>query len=416
MLFYNIGIRLYAFAIILVSPFNAKAKLWLNGRKDWRKKYNDLMPKDKVRPVIWFHCASLGEFEMARPVIEKLREVHNEDLFILISFFSPSGYEIQKKYKVANAVVYLPIDTVANATTFMEIFKPTMAVFVKYEIWINFFRVIKKRNAELVLMNAVFRNEQRFFKWYGSIFRKALNMVDKIFVQNESSMVLLEKFGTKSEITGDTRYDRAMQIREQPKSVDDIKAWIGGQFCIVAGSTWPAEEKVIQHIIDKLPENIKWIITPHDVSKGHIDKIVDQFFERHVLLSVLGPVDYGKNVLIVDSVGKLSQIYSLANLAIVGGGFSGKLHNILEPAVYGIPILFGPNYSRFKEAVEMVEKKAAISFYDDTDIILYIEWFFYDHAMVDNVKATQTLIFEMNKGAVNKVFGYIQSRIDRAGA
>jgi 3-deoxy-D-manno-octulosonic-acid transferase len=394
-------------------PFKVKARLWVNGRKNWANTYATLRSGKETKKPVWFHCASLGEFEMARPIIERIREKHSDRIFILVSFFSPSGYEVQKKYSVADAVVYLPLDTKANAKKFIQIFEPAIAVFVKYEVWINFFHELKNKNAQIVLMNAAFRKDQRFFKWYGGIFRGALKKTNKIFVQSQVSVDLLSEFGLSAEITGDTRYDRVMQIKEQPKDVEEIKKWVNSQYCIVCGSSWPAEENVVKKVLGKLPNNIKWIIAPHDVSKNHIEKIVDQFAGKEVLLSKLSPGDYGKNVLIVDSIGKLSQIYSLANLAIVGGGFTGKLHNILEPAVYGLPLLFGPNYSRFSEAIEMVEKKSAIAFYDETDIVLYIEWFYYDHVMTDNVRETQNALFEKNKGAVEKVFGYIDSGIKK---
>lgn len=411
--FYNIGIAFYALAVRLAFPFNAKARLWLKGRKNWSTNCAHLIDSNSTKKVVWFHCASLGEFEMARPIIEKIKINYGDKVFILISFFSPSGYEIQKKYPIADAVVYLPLDTASNAKKFIQIFNPAIAVFVKYEVWVNYFSELKNKNARLILMNAAFRKEQRFFKWYGGIFREALKKTDKIFVQGQTSVDLLKPFGLDAEITGDTRYDRVMQIKEQPKNIDDIKNWVNGKYCIVCGSSWPAEENVVQKVITKLPDDIKWIIAAHDVSKNHIEKIVDQFAGKEVLLSKLTAADTNRNVLIVDSIGKLSQIYSLANLAIVGGGFTGKLHNILEPAVYGIPLLFGPHYTRFSEAVEMVEKRAAISFYDETDIVLYIEWFYYDHVMVDNVKATQTEIFKKNKGAVEKVYGYLDEGIKK---
>ncbi len=407
---------MYGFSIWLVSPFNSKAKLWIRGRKGWSTNYKNLI-RENTKPVIWFHCASLGEFEMARPVIEKLSENHSKNYFILISFFSPSGFEIQKNYKYADAVIYLPLDKKSNAKKFVSIFSPAMAVFVKYEIWIHYFNALNQNNSHILLMNSTFRKDQRFFKWYGDIFRKALQKTTKIFVQDELSMELLNSIHVKSEITGDTRYDRVLQIKEQPKSIDDIKEWVNGQFCIVSGSTWPAEESILENIVDKLPPTVKWIIAPHEVSKSHIDKIKNQFKKNGLTYSQLkgvSEVDTSeKNVLIIDSVGILSQIYSLANIAIIGGGFSGKLHNILEPAVYGIPVLFGPKFSKFKEAKQMVDVKAAISFYDDADIILYIEWYYYDHVMVDNVKLVQNIIFEKNRGAVEHVFRYIEENLSK---
>jgi 3-deoxy-D-manno-octulosonic-acid transferase len=318
----------------MASPFNARARLWIQGRKGWRNKYVKLIHSTKSKPVVWFHCASLGEFEMARPVMEKLKEVYGDKLFLLISFFSPSGYEVQKNYKLADAVVYLPADTPGNAGKFIEIVNPIIAVFVKYEIWVNYFRDLKKNETKIILMNAVFRTDQRFFKWYGGIFRKALKETDKIFVQSKNSLELLETIDVKSEITGDTRYDRVMQVRSREKRIDDIANWVNGKFCIVCGSTWQPEEEIIAKICDKLPGDIKWIIAPHDISPNHIEKIQVLFKYKAAVLSKMKDDDNKKNILIIDSIGRLAQVYSLAKVAIVGGGFSGKLHNILEPAVY----------------------------------------------------------------------------------
>ncbi|HLP13674.1 MAG TPA: glycosyltransferase N-terminal domain-containing protein [Flavobacteriales bacterium] len=397
----------------MAAPFNAKARLWVQGRKGWRSRYSKLIQENKNKPVVWFHCASLGEFEMARPVMEKLKEVYGDKLFLLVSFFSPSGYEIQKNYKHANAVVYLPTDTPSNAGKFIEIINPILAVFVKYEIWVNYFRALKKNETKIVLMNAVFRNDQRFFKWYGGVFRKALKETDKIFVQSKASAKLLDAINVGSEVTGDTRYDRVMQVRTREKRIDDIANWVNGKFCIVGGSTWQPEEEVIEKIYDKLPNDIKWIIAPHDISENHIEKIKNLFGDKAVIHSKMKESDADKPVLIIDSIGRLAQVYSLAKVSIVGGGFTGKLHNILEPAVYGIPVLFGPYYTRFQEAVEMVDAKSAISFYDDTDIVLYIEWFYYDHVKVETVQKTQEDIFAKNKGAVEKVYSYINNTISK---
>lgn len=380
------------------------------GRRLWRKRYTELAVKAGTKKIIWFHCASLGEFEMARPVIEELKKNHGEEWFILLSFFSPSGYEIQKNYRHADAVVYLPIDTLYNSKQFVKIFRPTVAVFVKYEIWVNYFNALQKSQARIVLMNAVFRPDHRYFKWHGGIFRKALRQADKIFVQNQASQQLLQNIGIESIVTGDTRYDRVLQIREREKNIKEIEDWVGTSFCIVCGSTWMAEEKVMAETMSKAPADIKWIIAPHDVSRSHIEKIQNLFKEKVVLHSQLAntPDDKDKNVLVIDSIGKLSQAYSLAGSAIVGGGFSGKLHNILEPAVYGIPVLCGPYIQRFQEAVEMENQKTLFTFLDDSELIIYVEWFYFDREARKKVKRLQEEMFERNRGAVKKLVDFIE--------
>lgn len=406
---YNIGVLAYAFVIRFASLFNQKAKLWVTGRRHWRKRYTEIAAAAGSRKIIWFHCASLGEFEMARPVIEELKKRYGNEWFVLLSFFSPSGYEIQKKYAHADAVIYLPIDTIYNSKQFVKIFNPAVAVFVKYEIWANYFNAIKKNGTRLILMNAVFRDDHRYFKWHGGVFRQALKKVDKIFVQNKHSQELLQRIRVESMVTGDTRYDRVQQIREQKKNIDDIAAWVGNNFCIVCGSTWMAEEKVIEETMQKAPQDIKWIIAPHDVSKSHIDKILNLFGGRAVLHSQLNtPGAAGKHILVIDSIGKLAQTYSLAGLAVVGGGFTGKLHNILEPAVYGIPVLCGPYIQRFQEAVEMEEKKTLFTFLDDSELIIYVEWFYFDRESRRQKRKLQEEIFAENSGAVKKLVEFIE--------
>lgn len=367
------------------------------------------------RKLIWFHCASLGEFEMARPVMEELRKNYGDEWFILLSFFSPSGYEIQKQYRHADAVVYLPIDTPAASKQFVKTFKPEAAVFVKYEIWANYFHALRKSGSRIILMNAVFRPDHRFFKWHGGVFRKALRQVSQIFVQNTASQQLLETIGIKSIVTGDTRYDRVQQIKNSPKHIAEIEHWVGDNFCIVCGSTWMAEEKVIAETMTKAPADIKWIIVPHDIAKSHIEKIIHLFKDKVVLHSQLsnGQDHSGKSVLVIDCIGKLAQVYSLAGSAIVGGGFTGKLHNILEPAVYGIPVLCGPYIHRFQEANEMEEQKTLFTFLDDSELIIYVEWFYFDREARKKVKRLQEEIFDRNIGAVKKLVDFIEAENGR---
>lgn len=400
----------YALGIRIASVFSHKARLWVAGRRHWPSRYAQIAAGAGTRRIIWVHCASLGEFEMARPVMEELKKQYGQEWFVLLSFFSPSGYEIQKNYQHADAVVYLPIDSIANSKRFVKLFKPEVALFVRYEIWVNYFNALKQSGARILLMNAVFRPDHRFFRWHGGIFRKALQQTHRIFVQNESSRQLLSSINIQSMVTGDTRYDRVRQIREREKNISEIEQWVKGAFCIVCGSTWMPEEKVIAETLALAPDGIKWIIAPHDVSRSHIEKIVQLFKGEVVLHSQLGtPGNHNqKNVLVIDCIGKLSQAYSLAGTAIVGGGFSGKLHNILEPAVYGIPVLCGPYIQRFHEALEMEKEKTLFTFLDDSELIIYVEQFYLDREWRKRVRRTQEEIFERNSGAVKKLVEEIE--------
>lgn len=388
----------------MASPFHSKARQWVKGRKNWESRYEKLTDGRKM--VIWFHCASLGEFEMARPVIENFSNANEKEWFILVSFFSPSGFEIQKNYKHADAVIYLPLDTKSNALNFVQLFNPDIAVFVKYEIWLNYFDALKTNGSTVVLMNAVFNEDQRFFKWYGGIFRKALKQCDKIFVQDGHSADLLKIIDVNAEVIGDTRFDRVLQIKDSVKQIDDVKSWAQGNFVVVAGSTWPMEEKVLSELIPTVNEKIKWIIAPHDVSPSHVHNL-HKVFPKADLYSQFNP-NSSSNVLIIDSIGKLSQIYSIANAAIIGGGFTGKLHNVLEPAVYGIPVYFGPKFSRFNEAKEMIAAQTAFSFSDAKKLSSSLLNYMYDSNEQARIKKALEEQFERSKGAVAITSAYLQ--------
>lgn len=356
-LFYSIGIRFYVAAIYIASIFNPKAKLWIEGRKNCQFK-NEKKARE-IRGCIWFHCASLGEFEMARPLIEKLKK-EKPQTKILLTFFSPSGYEIRKNYELADLVIYIPADTKTNAYWFVDAFRPSLAIFVKYEIWLNILAELKKNKIKTILISAVFHPKQRFFKWYGKIFRGALSGMDKIYVQNESSYEILKKWNIHSVIAGDNRYDRVNENAKNAKPIETISKWKNNEKIIITGSSWQPEEELICSFANKNPSQ-KTIIVPHDISATHLKNIEMKLEVPIIRFSQLDKITNEK-IILVDNIGLLSSLYQYSEIAIIGGGFSGRLHNILEAATFGIPILFGPKHHRFQEAKEFIAAGAAFTF------------------------------------------------------
>lgn len=359
-LLYSLIIRLYGLCIWLASPFDAKAKQWIDGRKNWQEKARAI--KNRGGKRIWFHCASLGEFEQARPVIEKWGCDHRNDNIIL-TFFSPSGYEVRKNYECADAVLYLPLDTATNAKQFIDLIKPDVALFVKYEFWYNYLHELKKRKIPCILFSALFRPEQVFFKWYGGFFRAMLKMFTTVFVQNEESKQLLQSIGVNSIINYDTRFDRVNEIRQKWKPSPAIEKFKGASPVFIAGSTWPKDEEVILRLISEntLP-GYKFIIAPHQVGARNISALKNATGARSTLLSALtGDNTPVTDILIVDNVGRLASLYGYANIAYVGGGFDASVHNVLEAAVYGLPVIFGPNHQKSLEAMELKNQGAGFS-------------------------------------------------------
>ncbi len=354
---YSIGILFYTFIIRLAALRSPKAKLWVLGRKDWISSLKKALKKND-KPVVWIHCSSLGEFEQGRPIIEKIRE-KQKDVFILLTFFSPSGYEIRKNYQAADYVSYLPADTPHNARLFISIAKPAIAIFIKYEFWYNFLHYLKKSRIPVWLVSGIFRKGQPFFNpIYGKCFRKQLLNFDHFFVQDETSARLLQSIGISNyTVSGDTRFDRVIQIAEQASSYETIERFCGNNFIIVAGSTWPAEEDFIARYLATLPRNAKIIIAPHEISEPHIQQIERKFNGSCIRYSssIYQCSLENYNVLIIDNIGMLASLYRYGKIAIVGGGFGKGIHNVLEPTVYGIPVIFGPKYQKFPEACHLVD-------------------------------------------------------------
>ena len=357
-------IRLYGSAIRLAALFDDKAKKWVKGRSDFE---GDLNKFRAIQGASWIHCASLGEFEQARPIIESIKD-RDQEAKIVVSFFSPSGYEIRKNYPLANEVVYLPLDTKSNARKFVQALNPSRAIFVKYEFWPNFLEELGNQSIKTYLVSGIFRKDQVLFKPKGKRIRLALKYFHHFFLQDESSEKLLHSVGmNQTKVCGDTRFDQVIKIASNKRSFESIEEWINGQAVLVAGSTWKEDEELLAMLLSKNQE-LKLLLAPHEIDGDHLNWIEKRFEEFGCSLLSQGP-NTENRVLIVNQIGILSSLYQYGNLAFIGGGFGKGIHNTLEAAVYGIPVLFGPNHSKFKEAIELVQIGGAFSITSATELI-----------------------------------------------
>jgi len=359
---YNIGVRLYWLAAWIAARWNPKARKWIGGRKGWYEKLRSKIGTGER--VIWFHCASLGEFEQGRPLMEETRKrfpAHK----ILLTFFSPSGYEKRKSYEHADLVMYLPLDTARNARRITGAMKLDMVIFIKYEFWYHILHMLSKQGTPLFLASGIFRSRQLFFRWYGTWYRKFLACFTHIYVQQEDSRSLLMNIGiNRVSVAGDTRFDRVCQVAVTPYHHSVLERLTSGKTTIVAGSTWERDEQLLAEVSLELSEKICWIIAPHELSEVHLSRILKRF-PGSVLFSELEEETPDDTcVIIIDTIGLLSFLYRFGTLAYVGGGFGKGIHNILEAAVYGIPVIFGPVHQKFTEAVELVEKGGAFAVLD----------------------------------------------------
>lgn len=404
---YNLGIRIYQLLITIASLFNHKAKLWRNGRKGWKARLKASIGENKR--IVWFHCSSLGEFEQGRPVIEALREKH-PDIKILLTFFSPSGYEIRKNYSGADYIFYLPIDTWFNAKTFIEIVNPISVIFIKYEFWYHYLNQLKKRNIPTYVISAIFRPEQAFFKPYGGWYRKFLLNFEHLFVQNEKSKELLAKIGVNNvTVAGDTRFDRVIANAQHAKSIPMIEQFAKNAKVLVAGSTWPKDEEIIIEYFKKNPFGLKLIIAPHEIHEQNIEKFIEKFGQRAIRFTQSNSTDPNEaNILIIDTIGILSSIYQYGTIAYIGGGFGVGIHNTLEAAVFGIPVLFGPNYQRFQEAHELIDIGVSKSIGNLEDFSTAINSFVNSKDNLNKTKVSSQEFFNSKVGATETIIKTIK--------
>ena len=423
---YNIAIGGYGAAINVAGAFNNKARLFKEGRKGLLERMASEV--DHSHPIIWFHCSSVGEFEQARPLIEWYKENCSE-YRILLTFFSPSGYEMRKNYPLADWIYYMPLDTVSNACRFLDIAKPQKAIFIKYEFWYNFLTQLNNRGISTYIVSAIFREDQPFFKPYGGLFRRMLKSFTALFVQDMQSAQLLESIGLKENVTvcGDTRFDRVNQITAASKEFPAIEIFSRNAFTVLAGSTWGPDEEILAASVKNFSK-AKLVIAPHEIHKEHIDKICTQFKgyriikfsefnEKFMAAYNAGGEELAKyeqelqqaNVLLIDCLGILSSIYRYGKFAYIGGGFGVGIHNILEAATYGIPVVFGPNYRKFKEARDLIARQGATSVRSQEEF----------YGLLDNFIKSETIRKERGKvclnyvkenlGATEKIIGKIEN-------
>lgn len=408
---YNVSIFFLMQLYAVAAGFNSKAKAFVQGRKIQKIKFNSTFPLPENDQVVWVHCASLGEFEQGRPVIEALRRqfAHHK---ILLTFFSPSGYEVRKHYDQADFIFYLPWDTHRNARHFVEKVKPSLVLFVKYEFWYHFTHELHKKNIPILSISSIFRPGQPFFKSYGSLFRSILKCFDHFFVQNLESAELLRSIGINQvTVSGDSRFDRVRQLTQQSEKISLAEQFKDSQKLMVVGSAWPEDMDVLYAFINESRGQLKFIVAPHEISEGFIRQIESAIQGKTIRYSKIqkeSPSQF--NVMIIDNVGMLSSLYRYGEFAFVGGGFNQGLHNILEPACFGIPIFFGnKSYSKFQEANDLILRGGAFEVGNFNDLKVAYELLNnHPESYLLACEVTRHYVLE-NLGATDKIIGYCKT-------
>lgn len=407
---YTLSIYIYVTIIRVAALFNHKARLWVNGRKNIFSRLKAKLKTDAHQGyrIIWIHCSSLGEFEQGRPVIEKMKKTFPR-FRILLTFFSPSGYEIRKNYDLADWVFYLPPDTPVNARKFVHLVNPIIVFFVKYDYWFNYLHELKSKNIPVLVISAVFRPGQYFFQWYGEWFRKQLNAITWFFVQNEISYSLLKSIGShNASITGDTRFDRVADIAAVKKEFPFVKEFCGKQNVFIAGSTWKEDEDILIPLILDKSARVKFIIAPHDTSDGRIKELTRRINKPIVRYSDLTAENsITADILLIDTVGILAHLYQYARVAYIGGGFGAGIHNIQEPITFGVPVFFGPRYHKFREATDLISQGAAFSVKTTAEMTGPVSKLISDQEYYTKLSVICRNYVEMNKGSTEKTLDVI---------
>lgn len=406
MWWYNIGIYAYNGAIRIASLWNPKADLWCKGRVGiFDRMRKALSAADRV---VWIHAASLGEFEQGRPVIEAVRREHPE-YKIVLTFFSPSGYEIRKNYQGADYVFYLPSDTPSNVRRFMDIVHPEIAIIIKYEFWLNYLSELRRRGVRTYIISSIFRRNSIFFRPYGWAFRRALRTFDTLFVQNDESVRLLSSINISSvEKTGDTRFDRVADIVNSVKGIEQLDRFAPQRDVFVAGSTWPPDEEILLRLINS-HRDVKFVIVPHEIDRQRIDRFIESVEGGAVKYTMAADTEdlSSVQVMVVDTVGILSSVYSYARYAYIGGGFGEGIHNTLEAATFALPISFGPHYCKFKEAVDLIDLSAACSIDSYEDLEKWFDALHGDEFLRQQTGRKSERYIRENQGATGKIMSRI---------
>lgn len=421
---YSLLVSVVGFFLKIVALFSPKMKLFVDGRKTVFEKLSQLISKQEAS--IWFHAASLGEFEQGLPVMEKIKVLYPKHK-IIVTFFSPSGYEIRKNNTIADVTVYLPLDTRKNAKLFIDLVHPELVFFIKYEFWPNYLNELKSRNIKTYLISGIFRENQAFFKWYGGFYRNALKSFDHFFVQNEKSKKLVQQLGFQNvKISGDTRFDRVVSILKRDNTLDFIKEFKDNTTTIVIGSSWPKDEELLVNFINNSTEKVKFIIAPHTIKPEQIVELQKSITKKSILYTDLFPAQtlHVKNqvqtlhatslqdydVFIINSIGILTKIYNYADIAYVGGGFGNPgVHNILEPATFGVPIIIGPNYSHFAEATALVNMEGCSSISNQNELNDAFSNLISNKDIRHEKGHICSTFVQMNKGATEVILKYLQN-------
>lgn len=406
---YNLALRFYRMGIWFASFFQAKAKHWIQGRKDIFNKLENLNISNQTS-LIWIHTASLGEFEQGRPIIEKLKNQYPYTK-IFLTFFSPSGYQIRKNYPLADFIFYLPLDTESNARRFLKAINPKLAIFIKYDLWYHYLKTLQQNEVPTILASALFRKDQFYFKPYGQWFKKVILGIDHIFVQNKiSKQILLENGISKISIAGDTRVDRVATLTKKPSSISIIKKFVGNQPVFIMGSTWPLDEEILNPYVYNHPKKWRYIIAPHEVSEDRIKYIEASFSVSKIRYSQAEGIDLKNyDLLIIDNIGMLSSLYNYGKVAYIGGGFGKGLHNTLEPIAYGLPVIFGTRYQNFEEANWLVKNGGGFSihsYHSLQEILAKME----DDHFYKNASEKAKYYIQQNQGATAAIINFIKEK------
>lgn len=399
---YNFGIFCYKHLVASVSHRNPKAGKLTKGQKEIFPYLEKTL--DKNGGYIWIHASSLGEFEQGRPLIETIRRTYPERK-ILLTFFSPSGYEVRKNYNQADAVCYLPFDLPGNVRRFLDLVKPQSAIFIKYEFWANYLTELKKRNIPTYIISAIFRPKQIFFRFYGGYFRKMLHCFTRLYVQDENSRKLLDSIGVRNvSVVGDTRFDRVVEISNSTDPNPLLEKFVGEKFVWVGGSTWPKDEEIILDYFNRHPEQ-KLILAPHEIHEEHLQSIIARLKRSYLRYTQATEANVADaDCLIIDCFGLLSSLYRYGKLAYIGGGFGVGIHNIAEAAVYSIPVIFGPNYHRFKEAINLIDNGGAFPIHDAASFESTIENFISNREALEQAGKSAGDYIKSHSGATAVIF------------
>ncbi len=406
-LLYLIGVKGYGLCILVASVVNNKARQWVNGRKHWKSDVQGKLKAGERR--ILFHCSSLGEFEQGKPVLEALRKDYPE-LKVVLTFFSPSGYEIRKKEPLADYVFYLPLDGPANSREFLEMIRPELAFFVKYDFWHFYIKELRKLKVPIYFVSSIFRPSQVFFKPYGFFFLKMLRRVSHLFVQNQQSLELLYQYSLPQvTVTGDTRFDRVYKNRIEAKSFPAIEQFAGDKQIIVAGSTWGQDELILAAVFKTLKNRFRLIVAPHEIDEATIRATEKRFADFAVTRYSHSRSESSQfDVMIIDNVGMLSSLYRYADIAFIGGGFGRGIHNILEAAVFGVPVYFGPNYKKFREARELIHWKGAFVVRSGGELLEHIQKLIEKPELYNKIREINLRYIDNNKGATELIIEHLR--------